>query len=97
MEFKSAFAATESRTFAVPFVSMPTVRALLRSVSGIYEENMFSEGVSFIADKLLKLIERPAIELAVKLFASSLINSDLLQSSRANTVYSEFTICLDMQ
>ncbi len=79
MEFKTTFTATESRTFTVPFIGMSTVRALLRSVSGIHKENMLSERSGLIADKLFKLVERPAIELTVKLFTSSLLNSDLAQ------------------
>ena len=65
MEFETTFTATESRTFAVPFVGMPTVRALLRSVSSIHEKNVLSKSFSFVTDKLLKLVERPVIELAV--------------------------------
>ncbi len=90
MEFETAFTATESRTFAVPFVGMPTVRALLRSVSSINKENVLSKSFSFVADKLLKLVERPVIELAVKLFASSLLNSDLAQIFKSK--YSVFRV-----
>ena len=90
MELKPALTTTESRTFAVPFVGMPTVRTLLRSVSGIHKENMFSERFSLVADKLLKLVERPVIELAVKLFASSLLNSDLAQIFKSK--YSVFRV-----
>ena len=79
MEFQVAFAATESRTFAVPLVSMPTVRALLRCVSSIYEENVLSNSFSLILDKLLKLMERPAIEFPVELLAFALPDSDLTQ------------------
>ncbi len=79
MELKTTLPTSESRTFAVPLVGMPTVRTLLRSVSSIHEENMFSKSFSIIPDKLLKLVERPAIELAVELFTSSLQNSDLTQ------------------
>ncbi|VVB71142.1 Uncharacterised protein [uncultured archaeon] len=79
MEFETTFAATESRTFTVPFIGMPTFRALLRSVSGIHKEDMLSERFGLIADKLFKLAERPAIELAAKLFTSSLLDSDLAQ------------------
>ena len=56
MEFKATFTTTESRTFAVPFISMPAVRALLRSVSGIHKQNVLSKGFSFITDKLLECI-----------------------------------------
>ena len=90
MEFETTFTATESRTFAVPFVGMPTVRALLRSVSSIHEENVLSKSFSFVTDKLLKLVERPVIELAVKLFASSLLNSDLAQIFKSK--YSVFRV-----
>jgi len=79
MEFKTTFTATEGRTIAVPFVGMPTARTLLRSVSSIHKETMLSKRFGLVADKLLKLVERPAIELKVKLFASSLLNSDLAQ------------------
>ena len=90
MEFKTTFTATESRTFAVPFVGMPTVRALLRSVSSIHKENVLSKSFCFVTDKLLKLVERPVIELAVKLFASSLLNSDLAQIFKSK--YSVFRV-----
>ena len=90
MEFKTTFTATEGRTFAVPFVGMPAVRTLLRSVSGIHKENMFSERFSLVADKLLKLVERPVIELAIKLFASSLLNSDLAKIFKSK--YSVFRV-----
>ena len=79
MEFKTTFTATESRAFTVPFVGMPAVRALLRSVSSIYQENVLSKSLSFVADKLLKLVERPVIELAVKLFTSAPLDSDFAQ------------------
>ncbi|MDQ1283491.1 MAG: hypothetical protein QG666_1283 [Euryarchaeota archaeon] len=90
MELKTTFTATESRTFAVPFVGMPAVRALLRSVSGIYKENMLSKSIGLVADKLLKLAERPAIELTVELFASSLLNADLAQIFKSK--YSIFRV-----
>jgi len=90
MEFKATFAATESRTFTISFVGMPTVRALLRSVSSIHKQNMFSKSLSFVADKLLKLVESPIIELAVELFASSLLNSDLAQVFKSK--YSIFRV-----
>jgi len=61
MEFKTTFATTEVRTFPVPFIGMSTVRTLLRSVSGIYKEDMFSNSFGLVPDKLLKLIERPAL------------------------------------
>jgi len=79
MEFKTTFAATESGTFSISFVGMPTVRALLRSVSGIHKEKMLPKSFGLVTDKLLELVERPGVELAVKLFTSSLLNSDLAQ------------------
>lgn len=90
MEFKTTFTATESRTFTIPFVGMPAVRALLGSVSSIHKENMLSDRFSLIADKLFKLVERPAIELAIKLLASSLLNSDLAQILKSK--YSVFRV-----
>jgi len=90
MEFKTTFTATESRTFTIPFVGMPAVRALLGSVSSIHKENMLSDRFSLIADKLFKLVERPAIELAVKLFTSSLLDSDLAQIFKSK--YSVFRV-----
>ncbi len=79
MEFKIAFATTEIGAFAVPFISVPAVRALLRGVTGIHKEDLFSKSLGLVADKLLELIEGPAIELLVKLLASSLLNSDLAE------------------
>jgi len=90
MEFKATTATTESGTFAVPFISMPAVRALLRSVSGIHKQNVLSKSFSLITDKLLKLVERPVIELAVELFAPSLLNSDLAQILKSK--YSIFRV-----
>ncbi len=90
MEFKATFTTTESRTFAVPFISMPAVRALLRSVSGIHKQNMLSKSFSLVTEKLLKLVERPVIELAVELFAPSLLNSDLAQIFKSK--YSVFRV-----
>jgi hypothetical protein len=90
MDFKTAFAAKESRTFAVPFVGMLTVRTLLRGVSGIYKKNMFSDSFGFISDKLFKLVERPTIKLAVELLSSSLLNSNLAQILKSK--YSIFRI-----
>ena len=90
MEFKATFAATESRTLTVSFVGMPTVRALLRSVSGIHKQNMLSKSFSLVTEKLLKLVERPVIELAVELFAPSLLNSDLAQIFKSK--YSIFRV-----
>ena len=90
MEFKTTFTATESRPFAVPFVGMSTIRALLRSVSGIHKENMLAKRLGFVTEKLLKLVERPIIELAVKLFALSLLNSDLAQIFKSK--YSVFRV-----
>ena len=90
MELETAFTATESRTFTVPFVGMPAVRALLRSVSGIHKQNVLSKSFSLITDKLLKLVERPVIELAVELFTSSLLNSDLAQIFKSK--YSVFRV-----
>ena len=40
---------------------------------------MLPKSFGLVTDKLLKLVERPAVELAVKLFTSSLLNSDLAQ------------------
>ena len=90
MEFKATFTTTESRTFAVPFISMPAIRALLRSVSGIHKQNVLSKSFSLITDKQLKLVERPVIELAVELFAPSLLNSDLAQILKSK--YSIFRV-----
>jgi hypothetical protein len=90
MEFKTTFATTEVRTFPVPFIGMSTVRTLLRSVSGIYKEDMFSNSFGLVPDKLLKLIERPAIELLVKLFASAFLDSDLAQIFKSK--YSVFRV-----
>jgi hypothetical protein len=90
MEFKTTFTAMESRTFTVPFVDMPTFRTLLRSVSGIHEKNMLSKSFGLIPDKLLKLIERPVIELAIELFAFTLLDSDLAQIFKSK--YSIFRV-----
>jgi len=77
MEFKTTFAATEIGTLTVPLVDMSAVRALLRSVASIYQEKVLSKSLSFVAYKLLKLIERPAIELSAKRLTSALLNSNL--------------------
>ena len=82
MEFKPTFAATVGRTFAIPIVGMPAFRTLLRGVPGIHKENMLSESFCFVPDKLLKLVERPVVELSVELRSSSLLNSDLAQGCR---------------
>jgi len=79
MEFKTTFTATEGGAFTIPLVGMSTIRTLLRSVSGIHKENMLPKSLSFVADKLLELAERPVIELAVELFTSALLNSDFAQ------------------
>ena len=90
MEFKATTATTESGTFAVPFISMPAVRALLRSISGIHKQNVLSKSFCLITDKLIKLVKRPVIELAVELFAPSLLNSDLAQILKSK--YSIFRV-----
>ncbi len=79
MEFKTTFPTTEIRAFTIPLIDMSAVRALLRSISSIHKEDMLSNSFSFIANKLPKLIEWPAIELPVELLASALLNSDLAQ------------------
>ena len=79
MEFKTTFTATKSRAFAVPFVGMSTVRALLRSVSSIHKKNILAKSLGFVADKLLKLVERPVIELTVELFTPAILNPDFAQ------------------
>lgn len=79
MEFNPTFATTESRTFSVPFVGMPTVRTLLRGVSGIHQEHMLSKSLCLVHNKLFKLVERPAIQLPIELFTSALLNPDLAQ------------------
>jgi hypothetical protein len=79
MEFKTAFTATKSRTLTIPFVGMPTVRTLLRSVPGIHKESVLSQRLCLISDKLFKLVERPTIEFEVELLASALLDSDLAQ------------------
>jgi hypothetical protein len=89
MEFKTAFAATEIGALTVPLVDMSAVRALLRSVSSIYQENVLSKSLRFVADKLLKLIERPAIELYVKHLAST---SALLNSNLAKIFKSKYSV-----
>lgn len=79
MEFKPTFAATEGRPFAVPFVDMPAFRTFLRGVPSIYKKNVLSESFCFVPEKLLKLVERPTVELSFELLASSLLNSNLAQ------------------
>lgn len=77
MESVATLTAKESRSFAVPFKSMPAVGALLGGVSGIHEQNMLSRSSGLITCKRLMLAERPAIELAVELSASFRPFSDL--------------------
>ena len=76
MEFKTAFTASESRTIAVPFIGMRTFGTLLRSVPGIYEEDVLSKSFSLVSNKLFKLIERPAVELAIEFLTSTFLDSD---------------------
>ena len=90
MEFKTAFTASESRTIAVPFIGMPTVGTLLRSIPGIYEEDMFSKSLSLVSDKLFKLVERPAVEFAIEFTTSTLLDSDFAQIFKSK--YSIFRV-----
>jgi hypothetical protein len=90
MEFKVTFTTSESRTFAVPFVGISALRALLRSVPGIHQENVLSKSLRFVPDKLLKLIEWPAIELSIELLTSSLLNSNLAKVFKSK--YSVFRV-----
>ncbi len=79
MQFKTAFATTERGAFAVSFIDVPTFRAFLRGVPGVYEKHMLSEGLSLVPKELLKLVKRPVVELLIELLASSLLDSDLAQ------------------
>lgn len=79
MEFKSTFATSERRTFTVPLIDVPTLRALLRGVPGVYEKHVLPKGLSLVPKKLLELVKRPVVELEVELLTSSLLDSDLAQ------------------
>lgn len=79
MEFKSTFATSERRTFTVPLVDVTALRALLRGVPGVYEKHVLPKGLSLVPKKLLELVKRPVVELAVELLTSSLLDSDLAQ------------------
>lgn len=79
MEFKSTFATSERRTFTVPLVDVPAFRTLLRGIPGVYEKHMLPKGLSLVPKKLLELVKRPVVELAVELLTSSLLDSDLAQ------------------
>jgi len=91
MEFKPTFAATEEISFTISFVDMSAFRTFLRGVPGIHKENMLSESFCFVLDKLLKLVERPAVELSVELLSPSLLNSDLAKIFKSK--HHVFRVC----
>jgi len=91
MEFKPAFAATEEISFTISFVDMSAFRTFLRGVPGIHKEDMLSESFCFVPDKLLKLVERPAVELSAELLSSSLLNSDLAKIFKSK--HRVFRVC----
>jgi len=76
MELKSTLTTTESGAFTVPFVDVSAVGTFLRGVPGVYEKCVLPKGLSFVPKELLKLVERPIVELPVELRTSPLLDSD---------------------
>ena len=79
MEFKTTGATQESGTFPIAFIDVTTSRAFLRSVSGIYKDNLLTNVLCFVGQELCKFIERPVIQFAVKLCPTSFLHTDFRQ------------------
>ncbi len=76
MYLKSAFNTVERIAFPVTFVDMSAVRAFLTGVSGVDDYDRFTDSLSFISQKLFKLVKAPVIKLCRKLNSSgSALNS----------------------
>lgn len=79
MELEATLPAPKNRTVAVTLVDMSALRTLLARVFGVHEDNLLSEGFSFVHKELLELKECPVVELPVEPFALSLLDSNMLQ------------------
>lgn len=58
---------------AVSFIGVTAFRTFLARIPRVYTHNLFTKRFGFIPDKLLKLVERPVVELPVKLSPASAV------------------------
>lgn len=79
MELESAVPASVGVPSAVAFVGVSASRALLAGVSGVDQNDALAECFRLVSQELLKLEERPAVELRVELPASPLLDSYAFQ------------------
>lgn len=79
MELETTIPASEVGSFEIPLVGMSASGTLLATVPGVHNNNLFSQGLSFVLQELLQLEECPTIELSVELPASAFLNPYTLQ------------------
>lgn len=79
MEFKTAVTTQVLRTFPVTFVDVTTGRTLLRGITGINSDNLFTKIFCFVSDKLFQFVKRPVIQFPIELCSTSLLHTDFRQ------------------
>lgn len=79
MEFKTAVTTEVLRTVPVPFVYVTTGRTLLRGITGINGDNLFTKILGLVLDKLFKFVERPGIQFPVELSTTPFLHTDLCE------------------
>jgi hypothetical protein len=79
MEFESAVTTEILRTIPVTFIDMTAGRTLLGSVPGIDKDNLLTEILGFVPDKLFQFIERPGIQVPIELGTTSFLHADFGQ------------------
>ncbi len=67
MYLKSAFNTVERIAFSIAFVDMTTVRTFLTGISWVDSYYRFASSLSFIPEKLLKLVKTPVVKFSGKL------------------------------
>jgi hypothetical protein len=79
IELEATLTTTEARTFSIPLIDVSAVRTLLRRVTSIDEQNVLTDGFSFIPQELFKLVESPRVEKPVELLTPPLLHPNLAQ------------------
>lgn len=79
MELKSTLPAAKVSALAVPAIDMSTVGTFLTGISRINAEDVFTKSFRLIPQKLLELVERPLIQLSIKVASAAFLYADLGQ------------------
>lgn len=78
-------------------MSLPGFLCKYAHTPSINKNNLLPQSLSFVSEELFEFVERPCVQFSVELCTSPIRTRIFERSSSAKTVYSEFTICFEIQ